>query len=141
MVVLLLIANWVYFSKRTLPLKYILPGLVFLLVYQVYVMAYTGYVAFTNYGDGHNSTKGQAIEALLVQNERRVEGTNTYQLTVVGRGDELGFAVQDSDGDVRVGTAEDPLEEVDATVESGQITAIPGFDVLDRNTVLERQAR
>ncbi|MFB9954235.1 ABC transporter permease subunit [Cellulomonas denverensis] len=139
MVVLLLIANWVYFSKRTLPLKYILPGLVFLLVYQVYVMAYTGYVAFTNYGDGHNSTKGQAIEALLVQNERRVEGTNTYQLTVVGRGDELGFAVQDSDGDVRVGTAEDPLEEVDATVESGQITAIPGFDVLDRNTVLERQ--
>ena len=28
-------------------------------------MAYTGYVAFTNYGDGHNSTKADAIEAIL----------------------------------------------------------------------------
>ena len=56
MVALLVVANWVYFSKRTLPLKYVLPGLAFLLVYQVYVIGYTGYVAFTNYGDGHNST-------------------------------------------------------------------------------------
>ena len=75
MVALLLVANWAYFSKRALPLKYILPGLAFLLVYQVYVVGYTGYVAFTNYGDGHNSTKEQAVEALLVQNERRVEGS------------------------------------------------------------------
>jgi arabinogalactan oligomer / maltooligosaccharide transport system permease protein len=139
MVVLLAVTNWVYFAKKALPLKYVLPGLVFLLVYQVYVMAYTGYVAFTNYGDGHNSTKSQAIEALLVQNERRVEGTESYQLTVVGSGDELGFAVLDADGDVRVGTAEQPLEEVDATVDAGQVTAVPGFDVLDRTTVLERQ--
>ncbi|MEV7972191.1 ABC transporter permease subunit [Cellulomonas sp. NPDC089187] len=139
MVVLLLIANWVYFAKKALPLKYILPGLVFLFVYQVYVMAYTGYVAFTNYGDGHNSTKGQAIEALLAQNERRVDGTETYPLTVVTAGDELGFAVLDSDGDVRVGTAEDPLNEVDATVDSGIVTAVPGYDVLDRTAVLERQ--
>ncbi|HEY0187011.1 MAG TPA: ABC transporter permease subunit [Cellulomonas sp.] len=140
MVVLLAVTNWVYFSRRTLPLKYLLPGLVFLLVYQVYVMGYTGYVAFTNYGDGHNSTKTQAIEALLVQNERRVEGTDTYQLTVVSAGDELGFAVLDADGDVRVGTAEDPLHEVDATVDDGQITAVDGFDVLDRSAVLAQQA-
>ena len=83
MVALLLVANWAYFSKRALPLKYILPGLAFLLVYQVYVVAYTGYVAFTNYGDGHNSTKEQAVEALLVQNERRVEGSPSMPVTVV----------------------------------------------------------
>jgi len=86
MVVLVLVADWVYFSRRTLPLKYVLPGLAFLLVYQVYVVGYTGWVAFTNYGDGHNSTKEQAVEALLIQNERRVEGSATYPLTVVERG-------------------------------------------------------
>ena len=74
MIALVLAADYVYFSRRTLPMKYLLPGLAFLLVYQVFVVGYTGYVALTNYGDGHNSTKEDAVEALLIQKERRVEG-------------------------------------------------------------------
>jgi arabinogalactan oligomer/maltooligosaccharide transport system permease protein len=140
MVALLVAANVVYFTRRALPLKYILPGLAFLLVFQVYVIAYTGYVAFTNYGDGHNSTKEHAVEALLVQNERRVEGTETYPLTVLTNGTDLGFAIVDEDGDVRAGSAEQPLEDADdASVEDGRATAVPGWDVLDRTGVLERQ--
>lgn len=140
MVALLLVANWAYFSKRALPLKYILPGLAFLLVYQVYVVAYTGYVAFTNYGDGHNSTKEQAIEALLVQNERRVEGSPSSPLTVVAEGEALGFAIVSPEGVVEAGTAGRPLEPVeDATVESGRVTALPGYEVLEYTEVLERQ--
>ncbi|VTR77111.1 ABC transporter permease subunit [Cellulomonas hominis] len=140
MVALLVAANVVYFTRRALPLKYILPGLAFLLVFQVYVIAYTGYVAFTNYGDGHNSTKQHAVEALLVQNERRVEGTETYPLTVLTNGTDLGFAIVDEDGDVRAGSAEQPLEDADdASVEDGRATAVPGWDVLDRTGVLERQ--
>lgn len=140
MVALLLVANWAYFSKRALPLKYILPGLAFLLVYQVYVVAYTGYVAFTNYGDGHNSTKEQAIEALLVQNERRLEGSPSSPLTVVAEGETLGFAIVSPEGVVEAGTADRPLEPVeDATVESGRVTALPGYEVLEYAAVLERQ--
>ena len=56
LVLALVAVNWIYFSKRAVPGKYLIPGLLFLLVYQLFVMAYTGYVAFTNYGDGHNST-------------------------------------------------------------------------------------
>ena len=66
----LVVVTWTYFSRRMLPAKYLVPGLVFLLVYQIFAMAYTGYVAFTNYGDGHNSTKGDAVSAILAQNER-----------------------------------------------------------------------
>jgi arabinogalactan oligomer/maltooligosaccharide transport system permease protein len=140
MVALLVAANVVYFTRRALPLKYILPGLAFLLVFQVFVIAYTGYVAFTNYGDGHNSTKSHAVEALLVQNERRVEGTATYPLTVVTSGTDLGFAIVDEDGDVRVGSAEQPLADADdASVDDGRATAVPGWEVLDRTAVLERQ--
>jgi len=140
MVVLLVVADWVYFSRRTLPLKYVLPGLVFLLVYQVYVVGYTGWVAFTNYGDGHNSTKQDAVEALLIQNERRVEGSATYPLTIVERGGALGFAIVE-DGEARVGTADDPLqEEPDASIDDDRVTEVPGATVLDRSEVLARQS-
>lgn len=130
LVVALALANWAYFSRRMLPAKYLVPGLVFLVVYQLFAMAYTGYVAFTNYGDGHNSTKADAITQIAAQNERRVEGSPALPLAVVQNGDELGFAVVTEDGDAQVGTAEQPFEDVDATVESGRITEVPGWEVL-----------
>ncbi|HLS72535.1 MAG TPA: ABC transporter permease subunit [Actinomycetaceae bacterium] len=139
MLALLVIADYVYFSRRTLPMKYILPGLAFLLVYQIFTVAYTGYVAFTNYGQGHNSTKGDAIEALLIQNEQRVEGSSSYPLAVVEREGNLGFAVVD-DGVVRAGTAEEPLAEVSGAVLSdGTITELPGWELLDRQAILAQQ--
>jgi len=141
MVALLFAANYVYFSKRTLPMKYILPGLAFLLVYQIFVVVFTGFVAFTNYGDGHNSTKADAVEALLIQNERRVEGSAAYPLTVLADGDTLAFAILTKDGDVQVGRADAPLKTVaDAVVSDGAVTAVPGYQILDRQTILQRQA-
>lgn len=146
MVALLVAVNWTYFSRRALPLKYLLPGLAFLAVFQLFTIGYTGYVAFTNYGQGHNSTKADAVEALLVQHEQRVEGSGALPLAVVQRGGvdllgegDLGFAVLE-DGEVRVGTPQSPLEAVDGvTVSDGAITAVPGWEVLDRQEVLARQ--
>lgn len=136
----LVVVNWVYFSRRMLPAKYLVPGLLFLLVYQLFAMVYTGYVAFTNYGDGHNSDKADAIEAILVQTERRVEGSPSFPLTVVQSGTELGFAIVDEDGDVQVGTAEQPLQTVDdATVEADKVTAVPGYDVLQFAQIAQQQ--
>ncbi len=142
MVALLVAVNYVYFSSRhTLPLKYILPGLIFLLVFQVYVVAYTGYVALTNYGDGHNSTKDAAVASILVQNERRVADSASFPLTVLLRGDELGFAIVDQDGTVRAGTATEPMAVVeDAQVTDGRVTAVPGFEVAPRAEVVARQS-
>jgi len=140
MVAILVVVNWVYFSRRSLPMKYLVPGLIFLLVYQIFTIGYTGYIAFTNYGDGHNSTKDHAVSALLIQNEKRVEGSVAYPLAVVDDDGELGFAILDGDT-VRVGTAEDPLRaEPDAVVADGVIQEVPGFDVLSRQAVLQRQA-
>lgn len=138
--VLLVAVNWIYFSRRTLPLKYIAPGLVFLLIFQIFSMIYTGYVAFTNYGSGHNSTKGQAIEALLIQNEQRTADSPTYPLTIVERDGELGFAIID-DGEARVGDSEQPLAVVeDAEIADGSITSVPGWDVVSRSTLLSDKA-
>lgn len=137
-VLLVAFADWVYFTKRALPLKYLLPGLVFLLVFQVFIFGYTAYIAFTNYGTGHVGSQEQAVNAALIQGERRVEGSPTYPLSVVQRGDELGFAIVDDDGDVQVGSVLDPLTEAqDAEIgSSGAPTEVPGWTVIPRATLL-----
>ncbi len=140
-VALLVAANWIYFAKRTLPLKYIFPGLVFLLVFQVFVMGYTAYVATTNYGAGHNVNMQQAVDAALIQDERQVEGSPSYPLAVVRDGDTLGFAVT-IDGEVQVGTEEQPLTAVDGATSdgSGMPTDIPGWEIVSVSELLGDQA-
>lgn len=131
-VVLLVVVNWVYFSKRMVPAKYLLPGVVFLLVYQVFTMGYTAYIAFTNYGSENTITKPQAIDQILSTGDVRIEGAPDLPLAVVRDEDGvLGFAVA-IDGAVEAGTAESPLEVVDGAVlgPTGAPAEVPGWVVL-----------
>lgn len=139
MLALVLAADWVYFSGRTLPLKYILPGLAFLLVFQIYTIGYTFYVSFTNYGDGHNVSKDMAVQQLLLKNDKRVPDSPTYPLVVLERGDELGFAIV-HDGTVEVGTEEDPLQEDrGAVVDGTSIKEVPGWDIMSSSQMNLKQ--
>lgn len=138
LVVALVIANLVYFAKRAVPAKYLYPGLLFLVVYQLYVMGNTAYVAFTNYGDGHNSTKGDAVEQILKTSDRRIDGSPTYPVTVLAQGEDLAFAVV-RDGDVQLGTADEPLAVVDGEDTDGRVTAVEGWDVLNLADIQQRQ--
>jgi arabinogalactan oligomer/maltooligosaccharide transport system permease protein len=138
MVVLVAAVDVVYFTKRALPLKYLLPGLIFLFTFQVFIFGYTAYIAFTNYGTGHAGTQEQAVEAALIQGERRVEGSPTYPLSVVERGlGELGFAIND-DGTVLVGSELEPLAEV-GEMGAGAPTEVPGWTIVERGRLLSDQ--
>lgn len=132
-VLLLLLANWIYFSKRTLPLKYLFPGLVFLFVFQIFTLGYTAYVAFTNYGTGHAGSMSQAVDAALIQSERRLPDAADHQLAVVRQGNVVGFAINDN-GEVKVGTEDQPLQVVEGAelTESGIPIAVPGWVVVQR---------
>ena len=139
---LLIAANYVYFSPRasSLPMKYIYPGLAFLLVFQIFVVFYTVYVSFTNYGDGHNSTKEDAISALLAQNERRIPDSLAYPVTVIQSGDNFGFAIVTQEGSlcegaelgqVCIGDADTPLHvDTGAVADGSAVVSVPGWDVL-----------
>ncbi len=143
LVVALVAVNLVYFlpTRRLVPMRYLLPGLLFLFVYQIFVVGYTGFTAFTNWGDGHNSTKEDAVTAILAQNERRVADSASLPLTVLRDGDEFAFAVVDADGTALVGTAEDPLEaRDDVTVSGDRVTEVPGFDVVTTQELLANQS-
>ncbi|KQX05356.1 MULTISPECIES: maltose ABC transporter permease MalF [unclassified Leifsonia] len=138
-VVVTALFNWIYFSPRKLPAKYLAPGVLFLVVFQIFTLVYTGYVAFTNYGTGHNGTQEQAIDSLMSSALVRVPDSPTYSVTVIDEAGTLGLLVTDPDGTVSVGNNETPLHEVtDATVEGGLAVAIPNATSLNFAEVIAR---
>ena len=139
--ILTLVVNWIYFSRYKLPAKYLTPGLIFLLIFQIFVVGYSGYIAFTNYGTGHNSDKPDAINALIVSSQQRVPDSPTFNLSVVERLGMYSFLVTDPDGAVSVGSAEVPLGPVtDATVDdNGKAVELPGYTTLNFTDIVANQ--
>lgn len=139
-VVVTVVVNVVYFSKRFLPAKYLVPGVIFLVVFQVFIIGYTAYIAFTNYGTGHNSTKEDAIAALIGSSQERVEDSPAYGLTVVESLGTYSFLVTGPDGDVSIGNADNPLSPVDnATIEGKVAVGIPGYNTLNFSQIVTAQ--
>ncbi|HZQ82838.1 MAG TPA: ABC transporter permease subunit [Gaiellaceae bacterium] len=60
--------DWLYLAPRrwTLPAKFMIPGTVFLIAFQLIPIVYTINVAFTNYSTGHILTKQQAIATIEI---------------------------------------------------------------------------
>ncbi|WDH78364.1 ABC transporter permease subunit [Microbacterium esteraromaticum] len=136
------LAVWIYFGRGKLPAKYLMPGLVFLFVFQVFAAVYTGYVAFTNYGTGHNSDKQSAVNSLMLSAQERVPDSPAYDLTVVERLGELSFLVTAPDGTVSVGGVERPLEEVDgAQMDGDKAVGLEGYNSLGFAQIVADQQR
>ncbi|MRX43277.1 ABC transporter permease subunit [Agromyces kandeliae] len=133
------LVNWIYFSRRTLPAKYLTPGVIFLVLFQVFVLVYTGYIAFTNYGTGHNGSKEQAVSSLMAASLERVPDSPTYRVTVVDQLGTLGLLVTDPNGDASLGTTEQPLQPVDPSeVDGGKAVAVDGWTTLQFSDVIAR---
>jgi arabinogalactan oligomer/maltooligosaccharide transport system permease protein len=134
------VANWVYFSRGNLPAKYLIPGLIFLLIFQIFVAGYTAYIAFTNYGTGHNGSKESAVNALMLSAQERVPDSPEYALTVVEQLGEFSFLVTDPDGDVELGGVDRPLAPVDnAEMDGDKAVAVPGYNTLDFSQIVANQ--
>jgi arabinogalactan oligomer/maltooligosaccharide transport system permease protein len=59
------IVNWLYLRPAGLPGKYLAPGVLFLLAFQVYVLFLSTTTAFTNYGSAHNGDFNQALSSII----------------------------------------------------------------------------
>jgi arabinogalactan oligomer / maltooligosaccharide transport system permease protein len=59
--------NLIYLIPQAYPFRWMSFGLGFLILFTIYPMVFTIYVAFTNYGDGHLLTKEQAIPLIEKQ--------------------------------------------------------------------------
>ena len=141
-IVITLLINWIYLGKSTrLPGKYLTPGVVFLLVFQIFVVFFSGYIAFTNYGDGHNSTKADAIGVITVAAQKRVPDSPTYAVAILQKDGKFFFLVTDPAGKVSVGSSTDPLTAASNPQRdgTGQANGLVGYDTLTLDQVLAAQ--
>ena len=44
------VINWIYLRKGHLPAKYLAPGVLLLIAFQISIVIFSGIIAFTNYG-------------------------------------------------------------------------------------------
>ncbi len=136
-VLILVAVNFVYFT-RGLPLKYLLPGLVFLLLFQVLTIVLTGYSSFTNYGTGHLGDKDSAIQALVLRGERPVEDSADYPAVPIEQGGDVSMLVTfpegtASPGQTFVGTPEALTQANPADLQKSgdRVTGIAGYTSLN----------
>lgn len=78
--------DYIYLSKRTKASKWLIPGTILLIIFQIYPVLYTAVTAFSNYSTGHSVTRDEAIEGLIEQNTNQVEDGTQYQFKVIEDG-------------------------------------------------------
>ena len=135
--------NAVYFSKRAIPMKFLLPGSIFLLAFVVTPVATTLYMSVFNYQTGNEISKSAAIEGIIANGIAADPNEEaTYYLTMgESQGDLAGLITRDLDQTVWLGTA-DKLTELPVgsyTLGSdGNATATPGFEPLSDDELVAR---
>jgi len=137
----------VFLQPWHIPIKYLVPGTIFLIAFQVIPVIFTGATAFTNFGDGHRGTKDEAITSIESGSVQRVEGSAEYVLTIAAKLDpavgDLIFLLVDPDTKVaQQGDAEGLTPFPDAVMnERGKITTAPqGLVLLNASQAAARSA-
>lgn len=73
--------NYIWLRPEAYPMRWMSPGLAFMILISVYPILYTVYISFTNYGTGHLLPKVQAIE-VLEQRKYLPETGSAYSFTL-----------------------------------------------------------
>jgi arabinogalactan oligomer / maltooligosaccharide transport system permease protein len=128
---------------RFVPGKFLIPGLVFLVAFQIAPIIYTVNVAFTNYSTGHILTKGQALQSIEINSLEQPPNGAVYTLAYAhDSGGHLVQLLQDQDtGKTFVGTPK-KLTEVpksDFTISGGTITGAKGYTLVPEKQLFSIQ--
>ena len=111
--------NYIYLRKGGLPAKYLAPGVILLICFQIYTVIFSGYISFTNYGSLHNGNYEAALNATMLAAVEPVEGAAEYDIKIVrGADGALQFLATDMNSmKVYLGGADykaNPIREVTA---------------------------
>jgi arabinogalactan oligomer/maltooligosaccharide transport system permease protein len=127
--------NWVYFMRRAVPLKFLLPGTVLLLGFQVIPVLYTVQVAFTNYSTGHILTRDEAITGIERATLSQPPNGRTYTMAPArGSDGKLVLVLRDDQSGTTYAGSKDGLEPLAATAvktnAKGEIVSAEGYRLL-----------
>ncbi|TVR27212.1 MAG: ABC transporter permease subunit [Nitriliruptor sp.] len=135
--------DYVYLSKRTLPLKFLLPGTIALLIFQVYPVLYTAYIGFTNYGTGNVLNEQQAIDRIIADSITVPDDAIRYRSTPLQNdAGDLALLLEDPDGDLFLGTEDGLtlLEEGDIVGEGAARVVLDEFTPITLGDLGDREA-
>jgi arabinogalactan oligomer/maltooligosaccharide transport system permease protein len=105
--------NALYLLPGAVPMKFLAPGMVFLLLFLLYPVLYTVYLSFTNFGTGNIVSKDQAIEQILDRSTVSDSESRQFALTVVtDSSGQLAMLLEDEAGTFYLGTASDGVTEL-----------------------------
>lgn len=130
----------VYLTGRIVPAKYLLPGVLMLVLFLIYPIILTFQLSTTNYGDGTRSSKEAAVARIVGTSAVQVPDGAVYSLVVgtqgaVTTGPFEMLLVDTATEQAYVGSEEEGLTELPSdavTVDAGQISAADGYTILTR---------
>ncbi len=139
----------VYGTRRAIPMKYLLPGILFMVALQIWPIVFTVATSFTNYGPGHQKTKQESVTYLIAQSVQEVPGSPRYALSVgvkqgapVATAEAFYLLTDPQTGKSFVGGAKGlsdlPTQDVEKT-ETGKITKAKGYTILNAREVNDRK--
>ena len=127
--------------NRAIPLKFLVPGTIFLIAFQIVPIVYNVNVGFTNWSTGHILVKSEAIEGIK-RNSLSPPADGTSYVMAPARdedGDLVLLLVDEVSGKPFVGTR-DGLEPLDEGVlkvsEIGTIDSAAGYEILKGQRLL-----
>jgi arabinogalactan oligomer / maltooligosaccharide transport system permease protein len=123
-----------YLTRRALPLKFLIPGTVLMIAFQVVPILYTVNVAFTNYSTGHILSKDQAIVGIKGNSLAPPPDGKSYLMAPARDADgALVLLLVDEDtGNTFVGTKEElaPIERSSVQVDDLGILGAEGYTLV-----------
>lgn len=112
LVIVLLMINVVTLLERFSPVRWMVVGLSFMIIFVVYPIFFTVYVAFTNYGDGHLVTREQALAQILDRTYLPETGRSYSWTAFRSPEGEYALWLLDANGDGLLARPGLPIEEV-----------------------------
>lgn len=132
--------NYVFLREDAYPVRWMAPGLAFMILLSIYPIIFTIYISFTNYGTGHLLQKEQAIQ-VLTQRQFLPETGTTYDYTVF-KSDEGTYALwlqPESGGEGFLALPEGATGQpsIGPLDEDGVPTSIEGYEALNTVEVVQ----
>ena len=126
--VVCLLVNVILLLPRAYAYRWLVVGLSFLVLFVIYPMLFTIYIAFTNYGDGHLLTQPQAL-AVIEQETYLPKTGKSYKWTAFKANDNTyALWLSDTAGNTyiaKVGTALTPAKPGDPGIGAADASGIP----------------
>ena len=131
--IIFIVTNIVYFSPRTVPLKFLLPGLILLITFVVVPVAYTIQMSAFNYRTGNEISQPEALKQIMSQG-LQPDAANTSFDFLVGRvdGKLVGLITNQADHTSAIATESGvtPLAPADVKIIDGRVVGASGFTAL-----------